>query len=84
MLDNKIYLPHICHMGTKKFHMDNVIHLRLPQLVLDKLNDESWATGISKQELIRSAVRQMLEKKYDKDLFLEAEQMKPNFKSKTI
>jgi len=68
-------------MSYKNFKMDNVVHLRLPHLMLDKLNEESFATGLSKQELIRAAIKSMLEKKYDKDLFMEHDQIKPNYKN---
>ena len=66
-------------MRFKKFHMDNVIHLRIPAVMLDKLNEESFATGISKQDLIRASIKSMLEKKYEKDLFMQPDQIKPKF-----
>ena len=66
-------------MRFKKFHMDNVIHLRIPAVMLDKLNEESFATGVSKQDLIRASIKTMLEKKYDKDLFMQSEEIKPKF-----
>ena len=59
--------------------MDNVIHLRIPAVMLDKLNEESFATGVSKQDLIRASIKTMLEKKYDKDLFMQSEEIKPKF-----
>lgn len=61
--------------------MDNVVHCRFQRPVLDALTMESYRTGISKQDLIRKAVINYFEKKYDKDAFLETDELKPNFKN---
>ena len=61
--------------------MDNIVHVRLPRPLLDVLTDESYSTGISKQDLIRKALINYFEKKYDKDVFIEADQIKPNYKN---
>lgn len=61
--------------------MDNMVHCRFPRPLLEALTMESYRTGISKQDLIRKAVINYFEKKYDKDAFLETDELKPNFKN---
>jgi len=49
---------------------DNFLTVSFPPMIMDLINQHSWETGISKQEFIRLAVRNMLSSKYDKDIEL--------------
>ena len=39
-----------------------------PPYLLDLMNEHSYLTGLSKQDMIRLAIRKMLSEKFDKDV----------------
>jgi hypothetical protein len=49
---------------------DNFLTVSFPPMIMDLINQHSWETGISKQDFIRLAVRNMLTNKYEKDIEL--------------
>lgn len=55
------------------------ITVSFPPYILDLVNEQSYLTGLSKQDLIRLAVRNLLTERYDKDVEKVAiERMKQN------
>ena len=55
-------------MVTPKYR--NYLTVSFPPMVIDLINEHCYQTGITKQDLVRIAVRNMLTTKLDKDMEL--------------
>lgn len=47
----------------------NLLQLRIAPIIMDQLTNLSYLSGISKQDLVRMAISEYLEKKTDKSIF---------------
>jgi len=48
---------------------NNLVHLRLSPIMMEALTELSFITGMSKQEIIRLALAEFIEKKTEKNIF---------------
>lgn len=44
------------------------VTVSFPPYILDLMNEHSYLTGLSKQDMIRLAIRKMLSEKFEKDV----------------
>ena len=48
---------------------NNLVHLRLSLIMIEALTELSFITGMSKQEIIRLALAEFIEKRTEKNIF---------------
>ena len=48
---------------------NNLVHLRLSPIMIEALTELSFITGMSKQEIIRLALAEFIEKRTEKNIF---------------
>jgi hypothetical protein len=53
-----------------------LIHFRCPRILADLLNKESFTTGLSKQDVLRSIIKKHYSDQFGMDVMLEQERLR--------